>query len=208
MQADTMGLKMIYKLPKSTWSKDLVVRVPTAQERAAKGRGMVIAYGVHASALGSLFVAVNDHGLCWLGFEKQGGYDYALNKLQKLFPKAMVVEDQKRTAKTARSIAAILQYKPAPEKITLYLHGTDFQLSVWQAILRIPAAQAASYQTVAIAVGKPSAMRAVGTAAGANPICTLIPCHRVIQANGSIDNYGWGTPKKQEILEAEIQAVA
>ena len=88
-------------------------------------------------------------------------------------------------------------------KLNIHLYGTNFQIQVWQALLKIPCGGTVSYQDIAEYLGKPTASRAVGGAVGANPISLLIPCHRVIQSSGIIENYGWGTPRKKLILAME-----
>lgn len=87
--------------------------------------------------------------------------------------------------------------------IPLDLRGTDFQISVWQALLKIPKGQVVSYGDVANDIGSPNASRAVGTAVGENPVSLVVPCHRVVQASGKLGNYGWGVGLKEKILKAE-----
>ncbi len=87
--------------------------------------------------------------------------------------------------------------------LPLDLYGTPFQLSVWRALLDIPFGETVSYQNIAQAIGRDTASRAVGGAVGDNPVSILVPCHRVIQSNGDITNYGWGTPKKRTLLKME-----
>jgi AraC family transcriptional regulator of adaptative response/methylated-DNA-[protein]-cysteine methyltransferase len=89
------------------------------------------------------------------------------------------------------------------QKLKLDLYGTNFQLQVWQALLKIPNGETVTYQDVAKSIGRPKSSRAVGNAVGANPVSLLIPCHRVIRATGIIDNYGWGSPRKKLILALE-----
>ena len=90
------------------------------------------------------------------------------------------------------------------ETLRLDLYGTNFQLQVWQALLKIPYGETVTYQDIARQVCTPKASRAVGNAVGANPVSLLIPCHRVIRATGIIDNYGWGSPRKKLILAREM----
>jgi AraC family transcriptional regulator of adaptative response/methylated-DNA-[protein]-cysteine methyltransferase len=85
----------------------------------------------------------------------------------------------------------------------LLVHGTNFQVAVWRALLRIPAGAFASYEDVAATIGSPRAVRAVGTAVGRNPIAFLIPCHRVIRASGALGGYRWGTERKRAIMTWE-----
>ena len=112
------------------------------------------------------------------------------------------MEDVTGTADTAQKIIGMWRGEKQP-KMNVHLYGTNFQIQVWQALLKIPCGGAVSYLDVANYLGKPTASRAVGGAVGSNPISLLIPCHRVIQASGIIDNYGWGTPRKRLILAME-----
>lgn len=89
--------------------------------------------------------------------------------------------------------------KTADRPISLHVSGTNFQISVWRALLQIPPAKVVSYAQVASAVGNPKAARAVGLAVGANPVALMIPCHRVIQQNGKLGGYHWGETRKQAI---------
>ena len=90
------------------------------------------------------------------------------------------------------------------EPLTVLLHGTPFQIQVWEALLRIPPGAITSYQSLANHIGKPNASRAVGTASGANPISYLIPCHRVIRKSGALGGYRWGLGRKLALLSQEL----
>ncbi len=94
------------------------------------------------------------------------------------------------------------------EKLKLDLHGTNMQIQVWQALLKIPTGVTKTYQEIGVEIGKPKAARAIGNAVGANPISLLIPCHRVIRGTGIIDNYGWGSPRKKLLLGLESEYLA
>lgn len=112
------------------------------------------------------------------------------------------------TRPVAEQIMAIWEGKAGPDRLALYLHGTNFQVQVWQALMKIPCGAAVSYQQVADYIGAPKACRAVGSAVGKNPISLLIPCHRVIQQSGIVENYGWGTPRKKILLGLEAEHIA
>lgn len=90
------------------------------------------------------------------------------------------------------------------DMIRIMVNATDFQKDVWNALMRIPNGYAVSYGTIAEHIGRPKAVRAVGTAVGANPVSLFIPCHRVVQKSGKVENYGWGDTMKQKILKAEV----
>lgn len=183
---------------------DLMVNVEAATpgDVQKKGQGLFIQYGFHPTPIGDILIAQTARGLCWLGFVMEGDRDVPLQRLHAYWPRAQFVEDMAATAVPAQRLMAMWRGETGP-KMNIHLYGTNFQIQVWQALLKIPCGGAVSYLDVANYIGKPKASRAVGGAVGANPISLLIPCHRVIQASGIIDNYGWGTPRKKLILAME-----
>lgn len=183
---------------------DLFVNVEAATpgEVQKKGAGLTIRYGFHPTPIGDILIAETDRGICWLGFIVDGDRDVPMQRLKQYWPRAAFVDDPQGTALSAEKIIAVWRGNDQ-SRLNLHLYGTNFQLQVWQALLKIPCGGAVSYMDVAQYLGKPKASRAVGGAVGANPISLLIPCHRVIQASGIIDNYGWGTPRKRLILAME-----
>lgn len=183
---------------------DLMVNIEAATpgEVRKKGEGLLICYGFHPSPLGDILYAQTTRGLCWLGFVMEGDRDVPLQRLYAYWPRAQFVEDRALTAVSAQRLLAMWRGEADP-RMNIHLYGTNFQIQVWRALLKIPCGGAVSYLDVAHHIGKPKASRAVGGAVGANPISLLIPCHRVIQASGIIDNYGWGTPRKKLILAME-----
>jgi AraC family transcriptional regulator of adaptative response/methylated-DNA-[protein]-cysteine methyltransferase len=126
----------------------------------------------------------------------------ALRDLQAAWPEARLVENQALTGTVAGPLFAPAA-SPASKPIHLLLRGTNFQIKVWEALLKIPAGALASYETLAAAAGSPKAVRAVGTACGSNLIAYLIPCHRVLQKAGGIGGYRWGTSRKKAMLAWE-----
>lgn len=183
---------------------DLFVNVEAATpgEVKKKGQGLVIRHGYHPTPAGEILVAETERGICWLGFVVDNDRDIPMQRLRKYWPLAKFAEDIAGTAMAAQRIVAIWRGGDVP-KLDLHLYGTNFQIQVWQAMLKIPCGGTVSYQALAQSIGKPAACRAVGSAVGANPISLLIPCHRVIQTSGIIENYGWGTPRKKLILALE-----
>jgi AraC family transcriptional regulator of adaptative response/methylated-DNA-[protein]-cysteine methyltransferase len=125
--------------------------------------------------------------------------------MQAHWPLAHVRRDDNALGAEAAQLMSIWRGDGAKSKLSLDLYGTNFQLQVWQALLKIPCGHSQSYQDLAQLLGRPQASRAVGNAVGANPISLLIPCHRVIRATGIIDNYGWGSPRKKLLLALEAQ---
>lgn len=165
-----------------------------------------VTYGIHQTKLGEIVIGITDLGLCWLGFmtnKSQGAYKGdGLTRLKENFKNAELTHDEKTTKPW---IEQIMQAWKAGNigALTLDLHGTAFEQSVWQALLFIPYGEVVSYGDVANDIGRPKAARAVGTAVGNNPVSLIVPCHRVVRADGALGNYGWGLALKEEILKAE-----
>ena len=161
------------------------------------GAGVDIAWGVHPSPFGPCFVGQTGRGICALGFaDGDGGAVRA--EFERRWPAARFREDAGATA----AIAARL-FGPQPsggEALRLAVCGTNFQLKVWEALLRIPPGRITSYQALAGALGLPRSARAVGGAVAANPVSYLIPCHRVIRHSGRISSYEWGRSRKRVML--------
>jgi AraC family transcriptional regulator of adaptative response/methylated-DNA-[protein]-cysteine methyltransferase len=163
-----------------------------------RGRGLDIRWGVHPSPFGRVLLAETAIGVCWLSFGSDDTVQTMFGELHATYPEANYVRDDRATSKTASSI-----FGPDQARISLDLHGTNFQIKVWQALLQIPTGTTVSYGEIAARVGNKSASRAVGAAVGANPISLLIPCHRVIQSSGVVHNYRWGVPTKRALLAWE-----
>ena len=180
----------------------------TPGEFQKRGQGVAVRYGFFPSPLGELMVAMTERGVCWLGFRVDESRDQSIARAKKQFPSAQFILDQDATSPAMEQIMKIWNGQgDRKKKLKLDLVGTNFQIQVWQAMLKIPMGVTVSYKTLADALGKPSASRAVGGAVGANPISLLIPCHRVIQQSGIIENYGWGSPRKKAILGVEVAAL-
>lgn len=170
-----------------------------------RGEGMSITYGYHASPIGEIVIGQTQIGVCWLGFVVDQNRDVPMFEMRRHWPRAQYVQDDAATRVSAEHIIRIWRgEEDGRRKLKLDLHGTNFQVQVWRALLKIPAGAVMSYQDVATALGDPKASRAVGTAVGYNPISLLIPCHRVIQKSGIIENYMWGSVRKRIILGLEL----
>ena len=168
------------------------------------GRDLAIRWGVHDSPFGRLVIGETDKGVCWLSFVVGNDEEAFADELYLNWPGAELVRDDAGTAPSAeKAVIAALRETPPGEPLRLVLRGTNFQVKVWEALLRIPPGTLVSYQDVARAIGRPDALRAVGRAIGHNPISLIIPCHRVIQKSGVIHNYRWGTARKRLILGYE-----
>ncbi len=173
----------------------------------ARGRDLVIRYGLHDSPFGRALVGLTERGICWLGFVEAGDDGAAVAALAGEWPAARLIEDAPGTAvAAARAFGFAMGERGLGEPVRLDVAGTNFQVKVWEALLRIPPGRVVTYQDVARAVDSPEAMRAVGRAVGANRISLLIPCHRVILKSGAIHNYRWGTERKRAILALEQAA--
>ncbi|MES2121130.1 MAG: methylated-DNA--[protein]-cysteine S-methyltransferase [Pseudomonadota bacterium] len=161
------------------------------------GQGEIIRYVVVESALGPLLIAATSKGICRLTF---GEDETALHRR---FPKATILPDDGTIGPWVEgALTAIETPSQAPE-IPVDVRGTAFQEAVWRELRRIPLGQTRSYADIAAAVGKPGAVRAVGTANGSNPVSVIVPCHRVIRSDGSLGGYGGGLPNKIRLLKAE-----
>lgn len=169
----------------------------TPGEFKMRGAGLAIGYGFAASPFGECLVMWTPRGICALGFVGDGGRRACYADLAGRFPAAHFAED----AATAARLAA-QAFAPAGRrrKLGLVLIGSPFQIKVWEALLRVPEGALVSYDTLAQAVGRPAAARAVGTAVGANPISFLIPCHRAIRKSGVISDYHWGRARKLALI--------
>ena len=179
---------------------DLFVNVEamTPGEFKLRGRGLTIQYGFHATPFGECLLAITERGVCGLNFTGEAGREAELAALRARWPAAGLSEDQPATAAMVDSIFAPAHQ--GGDAVRLLLAGTNFQIKVWEALLRIPPGSACTYEDVAQWVGQPSAARAVGGAVGANAIAYLIPCHRVIRKSGVIKDYRWGATRKKAIL--------
>ena len=169
--------------------------------RAARGKGLTLVWGLHDFPLGKLLVALSAEGLCWIGLNC-GEKDLAKN-----WAGANLIEDRKLTEKTARDIAKAWQ-KGWPQhaggmSVPLVLYGTAFQIKVWKELLKIKSGQTVTYADIARKIGKPAAVRAVGSAVGKNTLSLIVPCHRVVNTLGSKISYGWGPAMKKALLKAE-----
>jgi AraC family transcriptional regulator of adaptative response/methylated-DNA-[protein]-cysteine methyltransferase len=172
----------------------------TPGEYKLRGAGLMIRYGFHETPFGTALVATTDRGVCALAFDDDGGGE-ALEELRETWESARLAEDPRATAEAARRIFAREQGNERP--LPLFVQGTNHQVRVWQALLRVPAGALVTYETLAEAAGAPGSARAVGSAVGRNPVAFAIPCHRVIRKLGVMGGYRWGTARKQAILAWE-----
>ena len=190
-------------------------------EYKAGGAGLTIRYGFHASPFGLALVMANERGLCGLAFADAAaapgaaldpaapaaaksfsgpiGRAAALADMTHRWPRARLIEDTAATAPYAERI-----FRPdlwrADQPLNVFMIGTDFEVRVWQTLLKIPMGQATTYSTIAGHIGNPKASRAVGAAVGRNPVSFVVPCHRVLGKSGALTGYHWGITRKQAML--------
>lgn len=177
---------------------DLFVKIEgmTPGEYKNGGENLNIAYSFGESPFGDLIVASTSKGICHLTFIKD--QQEGLKSLQSRFPKASYHMEESELHKNALSFFRS-DWKDG-KNLKLHLKGTDFQLKVWDALLKIPQGKLTTYGSIAQKIDKPSAARAIGTAIGSNPVAFLIPCHRVIQTSGNLGGYMWGETRKSAII--------
>ncbi len=177
---------------------DLFVNIEgmTPAEYKNGGKNLVINYSFAESLFGNLIVASTSKGICHMAFEEDESA--ALQNLIYRFPNAVF---QRKLDMIQQDALYVFRndWSNLP-KIKLHLHGTEFQLKVWESLLKIPSGKLSTYGRIAENIGHIGASRAVGTAIGSNPVAFLIPCHRVIQSTGSFGGYRWGTPRKTAII--------
>ncbi|GJC06339.1 bifunctional transcriptional activator/DNA repair enzyme AdaA [Aeromonas hydrophila] len=191
--ADTLGLSSGSRL----YDHFVQLEAVTPGEYKQRGAGLVIDHGVHDTPFGQAFIALTPRGVCNFSFLDEKAPQAPLTALAQSWPEAELREAPSRTLGI---IHTMFDSGKAPDRpISLHVSGTNFQISVWRALLQIPPAKVVSYAQVASVVGNPKAARAVGLAVGANPVALMIPCHRVIQQNGKLGGYHWGETRKQAI---------
>jgi AraC family transcriptional regulator, regulatory protein of adaptative response / methylated-DNA-[protein]-cysteine methyltransferase len=177
------------------------------------GAGIVLRYGFHQSPFGEALAVMTNRGLAGLGWvddkdgpghagdtgKPSGGRSGAIADMQRRWPQAQFIED---AALAAATIGRVFERHAwsAQTPLKVILLGSDFEVRVWSALLKIPMGRATTYGDVAQHIGKPSAARAVGAAVGRNPISFVVPCHRVLGKTGALTGYHWGLTRKQAIL--------
>lgn len=188
--------------PSRLYDLFVTVEAVTPGEFKSRGAGLKIRYGLHATRFGICLLAVTERGICWLAFLHPEQSDKAVEEMKRQWRGAQVVESPSTTVAFAERIFSRRQGND-DVPLNLLLAGTNFQLKVWQALLKIPAGAVISYQTLAREVCRARASRAVGNAVANNPIAYLIPCHRVIRNTGLIGDYRWGSARKRALLAWE-----
>jgi len=175
----------------------------TPGEYKLMGEGLQIYYGNHHTPFGKCMIAKTDRGVCGLFFLKGDDEQYYIQRLRHDWPAAIIKESPEKTLSSVHKIFNINSWQK-DRPVSLFVQGTNFQIKVWEALLKIPRGNVVAYEEIARFIGQPKAVRAVGTAVARNPISFLIPCHRVIRKYGDFGNYQGGSARKKAILAWEM----
>ena len=168
---------------------------------ARQGAGLTISWGWFESPFGRALVMGTKRGICGVAFAEEIGEAAAMEDMAARWPKARLVPGGERLAGWGR---AVFGNRGAGDgEVPLHLIGAPFQIKVWEALLAVPSGHVTTYSEIARAIGRPRAVRAVGTAVGRNPVSFLIPCHRALRKSGALGGYHWGVPLKRAILAWE-----
>jgi AraC family transcriptional regulator of adaptative response/methylated-DNA-[protein]-cysteine methyltransferase len=180
---------------------DLIINTDamTPGQYGRRGAGIEIRYGFGDTPYGRALVALTERGICSLRFSDSDD-DIAVQELADDWSRAALTRDDAAT----REVLMRAFGGAGGDAMPVHLKGTNFQLKVWEALLRVPEGAVVSYSDLAQRIGEPAAHRAVANAVGANPVAFLIPCHRVLRASGELGGYRWGTDRKLVILEREL----
>jgi AraC family transcriptional regulator, regulatory protein of adaptative response / methylated-DNA-[protein]-cysteine methyltransferase len=185
---------------------DLMISLHAASpgEVASGGAGLEVQWSVQHTPFGECFVATTTRGICSLHFLDPMTRDEALEQAASRWPNARFTDAPPHSATSVTRAFVGAADAPAPAgPVALFVSGTNFQIQVWRALLRIPHGHAATYSDIARDIGAPTAQRAVGSAIGRNPVALFIPCHRVIRQDGGLGGYHWGAPRKHALLAWE-----
>ena len=170
-----------------------------ARDYRAQGKGQTIRYACFATPLGTVLAAATDKGLCSI---KLGDDPAHLTRLlAEEFAAAELVEDRLDDLKA--KIVSFIEGEASLARVPLDIRGTVFQRRVWETLRRIPRGETRTYQDIARAIGAPRAVRAVGSACGANPVALAVPCHRAVRTDGGLGGYAWGLQRKRKLLALE-----
>jgi len=176
----------------------------TPQEYKQSGAGIRIEYGMHETPFGDALIGVTERGVCWLSFiNTDEDPRFQLENMKEHWHNSVFHQDQNVTMEFAGKIFSRKEMK-APEKIHLFVKGTNFQIKVWEALLKLPLGNVTTYQDIATQIQNPKAMQAVGSAVGSNHIAYLIPCHRVIRKDGILGEYRWSSSRKKSMIGWEM----
>ena len=174
----------------------------TPQEYKLKGEGIKIDYGFHETPFGLCLIGVTDRGICWLSFlNDDEDSRNAVEAMKEHWFNSIFHEDLELTK---HFIHQVFNRGDANAKLHVFVKGTNFQIKVWDALLKIPRGNVVTYQTIAESIKNPRALQAVGSAIGSNHIAYLIPCHRVIRKDGVLGEYRWSATRKKSMIGWEM----
>lgn len=174
----------------------------------AGGAGLDMIWGVGPSPFGLAVVTATEYGMSGLGFaDDKTSIEQAFEDLANRWPNARFTRDDARVAPMIAQAFDPARWS-ADRPVRVVLIGTDFEVKVWETLLKIPVGQATTYSAVANHIGRPTASRAVGAAVGKNPISFVVPCHRVVGTSGALTGYHWGVPRKRAILGWEAGVIS
>ena len=179
----------------------------TPQEYKLKGSGIHIEYGFHETPFGSCLIGVTERGICWMSFVgTEESPKIEMEKMKEHWHNSVFHQDQQMTHSFIQKIFGTLSGMDSgrEDKLHLFVKGTNFQIKVWEALLRLPMGSVTTYQNIAERIQNPKAMQAVGSAVGSNHIAYLIPCHRVIRKDGILGEYRWSATRKKSIIGWEM----
>jgi AraC family transcriptional regulator of adaptative response/methylated-DNA-[protein]-cysteine methyltransferase len=166
------------------------------------GSGVRIDYGFHLTPFGMALIGVTERGICWLSFlGSDEDQRLSLEEMKSYWHNSVFHEDREISKAFADQI---FHNNPENKKLHLFVKGTNFQIKVWEALLKVPTGQVTTYQDIARSIENPNAVQAVGSAVGSNHIAYLIPCHRVIRKDGILGQYRWSSTRKKTIIGWEM----
>lgn len=180
--------------------------VPPGIYRAG-GAGLDMVWGVAPSPFGLAVIILTQYGVAGLAFADAGKELDAFEDLARRWPNAAYRRDDAAVVPTAQRIFDPSRWDPT-QPVRLVMIGSDFEIKVWETLLKVPAGAAATYGEIASAVGRPNAARAIGRAVGRNPISFVVPCHRIVGSGGALTGYHWGLVRKRAILGWEAGLVS
>ncbi len=178
----------------------------TPQEYKLHGKGLRIDYGFHETSFGLALIGVTERGICWLSFVRTDEEPrMQLEMMKEHWNQSIFYESVELTQNFSTKIFSQRDFfNEKKQRLHVLVKGTNFQVKVWNALLRIPQGQVITYQTIAQSIQQPKALQAVGSAVGANHIAYLIPCHRVIRKDGVLGEYRWDAVRKKSMVGLEM----
>ena len=180
----------------------ITIEAMTPGQYKNKGQGLAITYGLHRCPLGGLFMAITPRGICQCAFVEHHGLVGELRQLEQTWPNATLSRDDGMIEDKAAALIQVLRAN-TPQPLHLAVKGTNFQVNVWRALMKIPYGALVSYKDLARQAGRPDAIRAAASAVAANPVAFLIPCHRVLRSTGEFGEYHWGRQRKKILVAWE-----